>query len=354
MTKPFIPRAVFPTLDSLPRSYFLGHHRAGLTRMKSLISQIDLVIECRDYRIPLSSLNPLFEDIVTGKGRMVVYTKRDLAYDGSKGGRRELQTENLLKTFNQPAVSLFATLNNDVPRSVSQSTNLILDAIRKKAIEKDSLMSYKVMVIGMPNIGKSTLLNAFRNVGMKKAKVAKTGAQPGVTRSIGTTVKILEGTEGSNAGVYILDTPGVFVPYVPDAEAMLKLSLCGCVKDTVIPPTILADYLLFHLNLREPGLYAEYSQPTNEVDELLYAVGKKTGRLQKGGVTDVEAAALWLVQRWRTGHLGHFILDDVNEDDLQYSQKSREVMGTSMSQGRRAEKDFRRECSKKSLSIIAG
>ena len=322
--------------------------------MKSLISQIDLVIECRDYRIPLTSLNPLFEDIVTGKDRMIVYTKRDLAYDGTKGGRREHQIEALLKSFNHPALSLFATLNNDVPRSVSQSTNVILDVLRKKAIERDSLMSYKVMVIGMPNIGKSTLLNAFRNVGMKKGKAAKTGAQPGVTRNIGTTVKIIEAAEGTNTGVYLLDTPGVFVPYVPDAEAMLKLSLCGCVKDTIIPPTILADYLLYHLNLHDSGVYAEYSQPTNEVDELLGAVGKKTGRLQKGGITDTEAAALWLIQRWRTGHLGHFMLDDVTEGDQQHSKRSRETMGTSVSQGRRAEKDIRRERSKKSLSIHAG
>ena len=85
----FIPRAVFPTLDSLPRSYFLGHHRAGLNKMKSMVSQIDLVIECRDYRIPLTSLNPLFEGILMGKERMIVYTKRDLAYDKSRGGRHE-------------------------------------------------------------------------------------------------------------------------------------------------------------------------------------------------------------------------------------------------------------------------
>ena len=352
--KSFVPRVVFPTLDSLPRSYFLGHHRAGLTKMKALISQIDLVVECRDYRIPLTSLNPLFEDIVTGKDRMIIYTKRDLAWNGAKGGRREHQVENLVRSFNQPAASLFATLNNDLPRSVTQSTNLILSAIREKAIEKDALVNYKVMVIGMPNIGKSTLLNAFRNVGMKKAKVARTGAQPGVTRNIGTTVKILEATEGSHPAVHLLDTPGVFVPYVPDAEAMLKLSLCGCVKDTIIPPTILADYLLYHTNLKEPSAYGEYSPPTNEIDDLLAAVGRKTGRLQKGGATDTEAAALWLIQRWRTGHLGQFLLDDVYENDLQYSQRSRDLLGTSISQGRRAEKDFRRERSRKNESLQMG
>ena len=74
----FIPRPAFPPLDSLPRSYYLGHHAAGLSKMRSMLSQIDLVVECRDYRIPLTSRNPLFEEALKGKERVVVYTKHDL------------------------------------------------------------------------------------------------------------------------------------------------------------------------------------------------------------------------------------------------------------------------------------
>lgn len=73
-----MPRAVFPPLDSLPRSYYLGHHAAGLAKMNSMLSQIDLIIECRDYRVPLTSRNPLFEHSLAGRERLVVYTKRDL------------------------------------------------------------------------------------------------------------------------------------------------------------------------------------------------------------------------------------------------------------------------------------
>lgn len=74
----FRPRTVFPTLDSLPRSYYLGHHAAGLSKMRTLLSQIELVIECRDYRIPITSRNPMFEQSLVGKDKMVVYTKKDL------------------------------------------------------------------------------------------------------------------------------------------------------------------------------------------------------------------------------------------------------------------------------------
>ena len=278
-----------------------------------------------------------------GKERMIVYTKKDLAFDKTKGGRHEQRIESLLRGFNQPAVSMFANLSKHDPRSVVHSTSQILEALRQKATDKDSLMTYKVMVIGMPNIGKSTLLNAFRNHGVGKAKVAKTGAQPGVTRNIGSTVRILEAVEGSSAAVHVLDTPGVFIPYVPNAEAMLKLSLCGSVKDTIISPIILADYLLYQLNLRAPSLYADFSNPTNHIDNLLSGVAKRTGRLQKGGSPDLDASALWFIQRWREGHVGHFMLDNVNEDTLNSLQSSASIIGTSISQGRKAEKYQRRE-----------
>ena len=77
----FIPRAAFPAQLSLPRSYFLGHHASGLSKMKTMLSSIDLIIECRDYRVPLTSRNPLFEQSLAGRERLVIYTKRDL---GSK------------------------------------------------------------------------------------------------------------------------------------------------------------------------------------------------------------------------------------------------------------------------------
>lgn len=74
----FVPRQVFPHYGAIPRSYFLGHHRAGLSKMKNMLSTIDYVVECRDYRAPVTSINPMFEEALGQKRRIVVYTKRDL------------------------------------------------------------------------------------------------------------------------------------------------------------------------------------------------------------------------------------------------------------------------------------
>ena len=89
----FIPRKTFPLLASLPRSYYLGHHAAGLSKMKTLLSSIDLVIECRDYRTPLVSRNPLFEENLGERPRLIVYTKQDL---GSNGTRDDAKVRQLL------------------------------------------------------------------------------------------------------------------------------------------------------------------------------------------------------------------------------------------------------------------
>lgn len=85
----FVPRQVYDHLSSIPRSYFLGHHAAGLTKMKGLLASIDLVIECRDYRTPLVSRNPLFEQNLGERPRLIVYTKQDLG-SGFTGADRKV------------------------------------------------------------------------------------------------------------------------------------------------------------------------------------------------------------------------------------------------------------------------
>jgi ribosome biogenesis GTPase A len=254
------------------------------------------------------------------------------------------QREEIIRKWHTPSPVLFSDHKSrkDVRR--------ILEYARDFASRSTSLTGSRMMVVGMPNVGKSSLLNALRSLSLGKKKAAKTGDQPGVTRSIATSVKIIDGVDG-NEGVYLLDTPGVFVPYVPDASSMLKLALVGSVKDSIIPYTTMADYLLYHLNLQDPTLYAKYHAPTNDVAHLLHAIAHSTGRLQKGGEPDLDAAAVWLIQRWRNGDLGRFVLDEVGDGGLERRKDEEANMGVSVSQARKAAKDIIRARGRK---IAAG
>ena len=249
--------------------------------------------------------------------------------DWSKTLLSYVQREQILSKWHQPTNVVFSDHTN------ARDIKKILDIINKH--QSDSLTGLTMMVVGMPNVGKSTLLNSLRRVSIGKSKAARTGGQPGITRKMGTSVKIID-SSGDSEGVYLLDTPGVFVPYVPDGETMLKLALCGSVKDSVVDLVTVADYLLYQINKLNPKIYSRYHSPTNDAQEFLARIARKTGRLGPGGEPELDGTAQWVINQWRKGKMGRFVMDDVTVDSLDEDTENVDNRKPSLNQAKKAYK----------------
>ncbi|EOR03620.1 hypothetical protein J056_003077 [Wallemia ichthyophaga EXF-994] len=288
----------------------------GMRIMTEQLNTIDVIIEARDARIPLTGINYQFEKMIKSgwsnraklggiTERIVVYTKRDLAEERYEGP--------LIRSFKNLAGQhvVFTDSKNDKdPRVVQRQ----LVSIAKE----HDVPKLNVLVTGMPNVGKSTFLNALRRVGVHKGKAAITGSDPGVTRKLTGTVKINE-----DPNVYIYDTPGIMVPFLGHdemgLEMGLKLALTSGIKPDLIETETILDYLLYKLNLRDAAQHSPYQSqlplgknypPTNDIYTLLEDLGRRIGALRKGGIVDIDNSSQFLINAMRHGKFGRWTLDD--------------------------------------------
>ncbi|XP_016478924.2 short integuments 2, mitochondrial-like isoform X1 [Nicotiana tabacum] len=263
-------------------NWFPGHMAAATRAIRQRLKLSDLVIEVRDARIPLSSANEDLQPMLSGKRRVIALNKQDLA-------NRNLM-HGWISYFNSRKQECLP-INAHSRSSVQKLLDLVEFKLKEVMTREPTLL---VMVLGVPNVGKSALINSIHQIALsrfpvqEKMKKARVGPLPGVTQDIaGFKVRNIQQHRGSDylhspyfheiahrPSVYLLDTPGVLVPSIPDIETGLKLALAGSVKDSVVGEERIAQYLLAVLNTRGTPLHWKHLV-SRESEDLHLELDKK-------------------------------------------------------------------------------
>ena len=280
-------------------SWFPGHMTKTKRMIVAEIKNMDAVCEIVDARIPLSSRNPDVDEMVGQKPRMIVLNRVDQADPG--------ETKRWAAYFRGKG---YAVLEVNAKNGVG--TNQFAFAVRQLLQEKIAAWEAKgqigrtvrVMVLGIPNVGKSTFINK-----VAKRKTAKAEDRPGVTRT--------KQWVPVDSTLELLDTPGILWPKFDDKEVGIRLAFTGAIKDDVMDIEELACYLMEYLGKHYPDVLTErYKVEMEESDsgyDLLIKAGRKRGFLMRGAQVDTERMARILLDEFRGGKLGAFTLETVEE-----------------------------------------
>lgn len=276
--------------------WFPGHMAKTRRLIASNISLVDAVVEIVDARSPLSSRNPEMDSMTKNKPRLVLLNKSDLA--------DEKATQQWISYFRRKgceALAVDCKSGKGVKSILPSIKNTVLkELMEKRAQNGMSGATIRLMIVGIPNVGKSSLINKL--AGSKRAKVED---RPGVTRTK-QWVKLDNNTE-------LLDMPGVLWPKFEDQEVAVRLAFTGAISDDILDIETLAMKLLSYLAENYPNSLKErYKlELTGEETglELLENVGKKRGMMISGGEINTERAAITVIDEFRSGKLGRITLE---------------------------------------------
>ncbi|MBO5346773.1 MAG: ribosome biogenesis GTPase YlqF [Lachnospiraceae bacterium] len=273
--------------------WYPGHMTKAKRMMQENMSLIDLVIELVDAREPISSRNPDIDELGRGKSRLVLLNKSDLA---DPKANKEWMAYFQAKGFH------VLEINSKTGSGIKSIQSVVQEACKTK-IERDRKRGIlnrpvRAMVVGIPNVGKSTFINSFAG----KA-CAKTGNKPGVTKGK-QWIKL-------NKSLELLDTPGILWPKFEDQAIGMKLAFIGSINDEILLTDELALDLIKHLCKRYKGLILErYGlEDMEEALTLLEGIAVSRRCYKKGEELDLEKAAGMLIDDFRSGKLGRITLE---------------------------------------------
>ncbi|MGE8204103.1 ribosome biogenesis GTPase YlqF [Heyndrickxia sp. NPDC080065] len=278
--------------------WFPGHMAKARREVTEKLKLVDIVFELVDARIPVSSANPMLEDIIQQKPRLILLNKADMA-------DREMTKKwlDFYSDHEKKALAINSQAGSGLHEIVNAAQEILkpkFDRMRARGMKPRAI---RAMIIGIPNVGKSTLINR-----LAKKNIAKTGNTPGVTRSQ-QWIKVGKELE-------LLDTPGILWPKFEDEEVGYKLALTGAIKDTILNLQDIAIYALRFLEENYPNRLKErynLSEVPKEIIDQFNHIGLLRGCLMSKGEVDYDKTAETIIRDIRSDKLGSLSFDLPND-----------------------------------------
>ena len=285
-------------------NWYPGHMKKTRELIQENLKAVDLVVEIVDSRIPLSSRNPIIDELISGKKRVVILGKCDLADKSATNGWK-----HYFESAGDIALPVDSRNGENIKAFYKVLEKYQLERNKARALKRP----LRMMIVGVPNVGKSSFIN--RLIGKKSAK---TGDRPGVTK--GKQWVTLEN------GMQLLDTPGILWPKFEDPHVGLNLAFCGSIKDEILnvqdlayellkvlrenyPDELIVRYKLDGLRSDDEEEYNEYGEPIDPVLADMEAIAIKRGFIQSGKRIDYERTGRTILDEFRAGIIGNITLE---------------------------------------------
>ena len=288
-------------------NWYPGHMAKTKRQIIEDLKLIDVVVEILDARIPISSQNPDIQGYIKNKNKVIVLNKSDLADEQASSKWVEY-----FKSKGIPAVITDSSSGKGIKEVIKEIQNTAKEAQEKFAQKGRSGKSIRAMILGIPNVGKSSFINRI-----SKKTSAQVGNKPGVTRQK-QWIRVDEGIE-------LMDTPGVLWPKFDSEEVAMNLAYTGTIKDDILEKTEIAYSLLKYLVNNYKSNLSERYKLDNKVDEIMNSdeyqdendkylaifelIGKKRGAIVSGGRVDYEKVSNIILDEFRSGKLGKISLE---------------------------------------------
>lgn len=275
--------------------WFPGHMAKAKRLIIENMKLVDVVIELADARVPESSRNPLLHQLIGEKPRILVLNKSDLAEEDMTAKWVKYYKKNDVTTVSLNSLSGKKRVKNELMENIRYEARYVLEKRKKKGIIKKTV---RTMVLGISNVGKSTLINFFAGKG-----AAETGDKPGVTK----------GKQWIRLGqdIELLDMPGILWPKIENDEVGYKLAVTGAIGERAVDSVEMALWLVNWYAHNKPGKINERYKIEREEDnyKMLHLICIKRGIIRSGGEPDLEKGAIMLLDEFRAGKLGPITLD---------------------------------------------